>query len=355
MRNVLALIPRQSRTSAVSGSRSPSHANAMIYRQASDLTNISRPMVTTSTHETNTIRELCRRIAHLFNTCKNRGVFASDELWRRRTRACVGAMASLVSYANVELDGFGDILRTLGDIGSFERIRDLSLAGRDESFVTRCQWTCLSIMSIRAILNDNVLIKEHARSAVASFGVVAHSDRIDEAAEKNAWEIDEVLEDSWERAPVEDVYERISSITRTRIRVHDSIQSAEFTAINLEGIDEVSQRIIHQLPGVQFDFPAPGSADSDRFPRQTFELFGDPLKLRFITCRQLLNKFLNCRIRHRLTPDQRQVLRKVFWPKNLPRRQLWCLQDLRDGGGLGFAIELFLLSVKQTVIYISVT
>ncbi len=131
MHNLLALISRRPGLTRASGSRSPSHANAMTS------TNITRHMVTTSTHETNTIRELCRRIAHLFNTCKNRGVFASDELWRRRTRACVGATASLMCYANVELDWFGDILQTLGDIGSFEGIRDLSLALRDESFVIR--------------------------------------------------------------------------------------------------------------------------------------------------------------------------------------------------------------------------
>ncbi|KAI0277179.1 hypothetical protein BGY98DRAFT_649116 [Russula aff. rugulosa BPL654] len=101
-------------------------------------------------------------------------------------------------YANVEIDWFGGILRTLGDIGNFEGIRDLSSAGRDESFVMR--WTCLSIMGVRrAILNDNVL-KEHARSAVASFGGDAHSDHVDGTAEKNAREIDEVLEHSWERA-----------------------------------------------------------------------------------------------------------------------------------------------------------
>jgi hypothetical protein len=353
MRNVLALIPHQSRTLATIRSRAPSHANAMIYRQASDSNNISRPMVTTCTHETNTIRELCRRIAHLFDTCKNRGVFASDELWRKRTRACVGATASLVCHANVELDRFGDIMRMLGDIGSFERIRDLSLAGRDESFVVR--WTCLSIMGVREILNDNVLIEEQARLAVASFGGVAHSDRIDEAAEKMAWGIDKALEDSWECSPGNGVYDRIQSAVHNWVgtpRINDFQRSTGFTAVIPEGIDEVSQRIIHQLPGVQFDFPDPGTADLDPFPRQTFELFGDPLKLRFITCRQLLGKFHDCsRVMTidgpSLTFDQRQVLRKVFWPKNLLRRQLWRLQDLRDGGGLGFAVELFLCSVKQ--------
>jgi len=49
----------------------------------------------------------------------------------------------------------------------------------------------------------------------------------------------------------------------------------------------------------------------------------------------------------RYLPTFEEVLLKVFWPKNLLRRQLWRLQDLRDGGGFGFAVELFLLSLKQ--------
>ena len=350
MRNVLALIPRRSRTSAVSRSRSPSHVNAMTYRQASDSTNISRPIITTSTHETNAIRELCRRIAHLFNTCKNRGVFASDELWRRRARACVGATASLVCYADVELDWFGDILRTLGDIGSFEGIRDLSLARRDETFVMR--WTCVSIMGVRAILSDNVLIKEHVRSAVASLGGVAHSDHMDEAAEKKAWEIDKALEDSLERSTAK--YDHMGYVTGKLIgipRISDFLRSTEFTAVIPEGIDEVSQRIIHQLPGVQFDLPDPGTVDPDGFFRQAFELLDDPLKLRFITCRQFLNHFLEIPSYTTLPiRDQEQVTQlaqELSWHKSLLRRQLWRLQDFRDGGGLGFAVELFLLSVKQ--------
>jgi len=32
------------------------------------------------------------------------------------------------------------------------------------------------------------------------------------------------------------------------------------------------------------------------------------------------------------------------------KRQLWRLQDLRDGGGLGFTIELFLLSLRHLLL-----
>jgi hypothetical protein len=187
--NVLGLIPHPFRTCTTR--RSP--RNALIHRRGLDLANIHRPIVTTSAHERNTIRELCGRIGLLFDTCKNRAVFASDELWRRRARACVEATASLVCYADVELSWFGDILRTLGDIGNFEGMLNLSSTGKDQTFVVR--WTCLSIMAIRAILNG-VLFREHGGLAVEElFGELRHSDRTDEATEKIALEIDENLKD----------------------------------------------------------------------------------------------------------------------------------------------------------------
>jgi len=43
----------------------------------------------------------------LFETCKNCGSIANDELWRRRTRACVEAAASLVFFADAKLDWLG--------------------------------------------------------------------------------------------------------------------------------------------------------------------------------------------------------------------------------------------------------
>jgi len=109
------------------------------------------PVVTI--HERGVVRELSRRISHLFETCKNRGSFASDELWRRRTRACVEGAASLVFFADADLEWFGDIGRLLRDIGKVEKTRESSLMGMDQSFVTR--WTCLSITATRSMLKHN--------------------------------------------------------------------------------------------------------------------------------------------------------------------------------------------------------
>ena len=346
--NVLSLIPRWFRTCTTSRSFS----NVMIHQPR-------HPTDTTSIHERRTIYELCRRISHLFDTCNNRAVFTGEDLWRRRARACVEATASLVCHANADLCWFGDILQTLGDIGSFEEVHNLSLAGRDQTFVVR--WTCLSIMAIRTILSRNVLFKEHARMAVDSFGQLRVRDRTDEAAEEDAQKIDKLLEDHWElrweldgaMGPL--LNEKISSTAHKMLELYggkaflDSVDS-ETVKLN-KTIDILSQRITRQIPGVHFDFP-----DKEPFLRQTLDLFSDPSKLRFTSCRQFFDKFFDFlkRIdsyRGDDSPNVRneleQVVKKLFWPKNLLQRKLWSFQDLRDGGGLGFAVELFLLALKQ--------
>jgi hypothetical protein len=38
---------------------------------------------------------------------------------------------------------------------------------------------------------------------------------------------------------------------------------------------------------------------------------------------------------------------QASWPKNVLQRTLWSLQDIRDGGGLGFAVELFLVALRR--------
>ena len=325
--NVLGFIPRRFRTFTASH---PS-ANAMVHLPASHSLNTHR-FIVTSIHERNTIREFCWRIGHFFDTCKNRAVFASSELWRMRTHACVEAMASLVSFADVEIGWFGDTLKTLGDIGDFEGVLDLSLSGRDEAFVVR--WTCLSIMAIRP--NLNLKTTEQITDLVWYF---LSDDQVAEARE-----IDKNLEHRW---GTERELGLPSKVSLAAGRMQKFNRMMDFNAVEF---DEASQGITRQLPGVGFDFP-----DSEPFLRQTLELFRDPPKLRFISCRQSPNKFFDY-LKHingyqdnsqNSEYELTQVLEKVSWPKNLLQRKLWSVQDLRHGGGLGFAVEIFLLSLRQ--------
>jgi hypothetical protein len=113
------------------------------------------------------VHELSTRVARSVDVCKNRKLFANNDLWQKRTRACIEVTASLVCCANAKLAWVGGISGLLGDIGSFEKIRELSLAGTDELFVMR--WTCLSLVAIRPILVDNQRVQIWARRTMRLF------------------------------------------------------------------------------------------------------------------------------------------------------------------------------------------
>ena len=323
-RNVDGLIP-------LTGTDTSHHA--AVHRPELHLPNIHRSIVTTSTYERNTIRELCRRIGHLSDTCKNRAVFPSDELWRRRSRACAEAMASLIFYANAEIGWFGHTLQALGDIDSFEGVRNLSLAGRDQKFIVR--WTCLSIRAIRPTLTG----RKHS---------ISYADYM--AQDRKAREADETLELRRETEHESDLSSKISFAATIIQEVEDGIRDIIQPPVDLsKAIYEVIQRITHQLPGVDFDPP-----NSDPFLRQTLEVFFDPAKLGFISSRQSPKKFLDYLRRidayqnnsPDLEHDPKRVVGELIWPKKLLQRRLWSLDDLLEGGP-GFTVEVFLLSFKQ--------
>jgi hypothetical protein len=103
------------------------------------------------------VHELSTRVARSIEIYKNHKLFSDNDLWQRRTRACIEATASFVCCANAKLAWFGGISELLGDIGGFEMIRELSLAGTDQLIVMH--WTCLSLVAIRPILADTQIVK----------------------------------------------------------------------------------------------------------------------------------------------------------------------------------------------------
>ena len=343
IRNILGLIPRRFRKRTAS--HSP--ADAIIHRPISHSANIHHAIAIPPALKKNAVRELSRHVGHLFETCKNRAVFASDELWQRRSRACVEATTSMVCYANAELGWFGDILGTLEDIGNFEGIRSLVSSGRNKPFVVR--WTCLSIMAFREFLHSNAVFKEQARLAVESFESWLNNGA-DEAPEKKAYKIDKTLEDQWGSRRASNWHDKILPISKI-INKLDRMGSVDsMGAILDEAIDKAIQRMTRQLPGVFFDFPD-SEQDSEPFFRQALKLVRDPPNLRFTSCRQpkKIVDFLSRVGSARYLGKQihSQVMEKVFWPKNLLQRTLWSLQDICDGGGLGVAVEVFLLAFKE--------
>jgi hypothetical protein len=322
-----------------------------------------------------TMRELSARVRHLLDTCKNQGLFTSDELWRRRTRACTETAASLVCCVGVELGQFGDILKLLGDIGSDQTVRDSSSVGKEQSFVMR--WTCLSLVAIRPVLESNWLLHNDAR--LASQRLERRDNTGDE--EPTPTRVEKIIEAlnkalgglktlsdalTWGGDQTE---ERVKEI----LREHDD-QISELEQIDIENagfqLDDWSissvqrslDRITHgvitsQLPGVKSDDSDTESVNFGQF----VDLFRDPHALLFIfplrnlrrirSFAQTLRKFLEGQPSADTFQKTIKDLREFGSLSNrLDKpvlRQVWRMQDLSGGGGLGFTVELFFLVFKQ--------
>jgi Family of unknown function (DUF6535) len=319
----------------------------------------------------NVVHELGIRVARSVEICKNRNLFSNDDLWRKRTRACIEATASLVCCANAKLVWFGDITKPLGDIGSFEKIRELSLAGTDQLFVIR--WTCLSLVAIRPILEDNWSVQYFATQAISSFARADNTGNDD--ALTGAQKINETVQKArdclfrlnsslrW----TEDLTEGVIEI----LRGHES-QISELEQINIEAdrfaqvdywifrvqnaINDDSHQITSQFPSVLDDF------NLALVPFSHFvELSRDPRKLQFIppvqtlesicspslTLRNILEGQGDADAYKELLKNLEIFLFSSDWQGDEMQRQLWRLQDLRDGGGLGFTVELFFLALSQ--------
>jgi hypothetical protein len=341
------------------------------------------------------IYDLCKRVRHLLNTCDNRSLFAKEELWRKRARGCVETVASLAFCAGITLEPFGDLGRLLHELGEVERIRELSATGSDVSFVTR--WTCLSLMATRGISNHDGSITSHARLAINNLSWIRMEDDgkqanfadDDEIALKNARRIDNYLKTamqfcvgklrgafrSWEMGDAEvQIREVLAREHETDISILGSMAS---TVGHMEDIDRVIFRVndwirsvspglIAHLPGVSFD---EFRGTELIHPIQFFDLSvteGQAFTPQFVFLRQRLR--LLCSYAQKLRDIingqgngvYQEVLEslRVLWDDadrgqsiihqgHLMERQLWRLQDIRDGGGFGFSVELFFLALAQ--------
>jgi Family of unknown function (DUF6535) len=340
----------------------------------------------------NVVHELCTRVARSVEICKNRTLFSDKDIWRKRTRACIEATSSLVFCTNAKLAWFGGISKLLGDIGSSEMIRELSLAGTDELFVTR--WTCLSLVAIRQILKDDADFGYYAEHAMSSFARADDTGNGDDLAA--AHKIDETVLKA--RSCLERLYDALPNTEDLTDEVKDILdghksQISELVQINIEAdrlepvdheifdmqdfMKRKSHRIISQFPGVLDDF-VPGVLDDFDLDHQApipfsrlVELSRDPRKLQFIRPGQTLKSICSPALTLRNILEgqgdanaYKEVLKnlKKFpfwsgpsgWQGDEMQRQLWRLQDLRQhweemryGGGLGFTVELFFISLPQ--------
>lgn len=338
--------------------------------------NSPAPSVITSSQEDNIVRELSRRVAQLLESCKNRGLFATDEHWRRRTRACVETTASLVGCANAELNWFGDIGRLLGDIGGVEKTGESLSTGMDRSFVIR--WICLSIMAIQPVLGDDQQLQQMADDIVSSIQPFqGEQGAPDEEPLRSAEGIDDefirawgcLLSLFWALFPGSNLTEQdrveilrnhgflITELERISVRASRLTRVDQGCTFLLHHMDQLTHGITGQLPSVQKRFPSIGPIPFS----QVLEFFEDPLKFPIIPPGQALQSLCSLAPRFRRilegqgdAEETRETLmslraiKRVVNRATCPlQRQLWRLQDLHEGGGLGFIVELFFHALKQ--------
>lgn len=359
---------------------SDSHTNTMALLPTPLLAHVQPHSSSARIQEEDVMRELTARVARLLVTCRNRGLFASDELWRRRTRGCVETTASLVFCAGAELGQFGDVAKLLGDIGSDQRMRESSRVGKDQLFVVR--WTCLSLVAVRPILESDLSLRDNARQALTVLEEMDDNDTGVEPSPIHHTRFEKIIETfdkvsrclmelsdalRWEENLTEEKAKEIlhkheSQIELEHIHIqNDSLQSIDWSIRAVQRhIDRSTHGIItRQLPGLKFD-----DSDSSSEPvhfSQLIEIFRDFHTFRFTFPVQNLQRV--CSITHTFRnilqgqwdvnafkealKNLQEFVLLAEQHENALHRQAWRLQDLRDGGGLGFTVELFFVALKQ--------
>ncbi|KAI9438744.1 hypothetical protein H4582DRAFT_195291 [Lactarius indigo] len=325
---------------------------------------------------------ICRCVRYLLYTCKTRSYFPSEEARSRRMRACVEATASLVCGIGFRLEWFGEVGKLVSEIGHIEKINQSPTTTSDPSFSVR--WTCLSLVAIQQILRSNRLqvLAGYAVSGLARFR--SEYGQPDEAAWKSAQRIAECLKTARER--IEELCRAFEPLSQKRtreqvlkiLRNHESqiseLERIKVEADNMEDVDwrislyqdamdDATYKLTRQLPGVSFDEPPRNESSpindtfntpvtgSDSvtpqliFPgRRVQALARLGLKLREVLDGQVADGPKGVLETLKSVDQVRVSLRR---PYESMKRQLWRLQDLRDGDGLGFTVELFFLSLRQ--------
>jgi hypothetical protein len=358
--------------------RAPTHATTRspVPHPPLHLPDVDPHSTTVHIQEESVFHDLGTRIAHSVEICKSRVLFAADKvLWRKRTRDCIETTASLVCCANAKLAWFGGILELAGDIGSFENIRELSLAGTDELFVTR--WTCLSLAAIGQVLENNVIFRQSATLAIDSYA------KADDTGDDDALAATQKMNETLKKASdclhqlycalrgTEDLTEEVKEILRGHESKIAQLEQIDIEADRLAPVDhsifkmqtainDGFGRIISQFPGVLDDNDIYNEV---QIPfNRLVQLSCNPRKLQFIRPKQTLKSMCSPSLTLRNILEgpgdadaYKELLKnlKTFnfsgWGGDEMNRQLqvWRLQDLGDGGGLGFIVELFFLALSQ--------
>ena len=330
-----------------------------------------------------TVFDLCTRLRQLFKTY-NHNMNSMSEAEHKRMQGCVETVACLVCCADVPPSSFGEIGGVLNEVGHHERINEPLTIRSNSPFAVR--WTCLSLVAIR----QTVMAEGNGVRALADFAVSGiarfQSDygAPDEPALNGAERIDGYLKTAWEH--VEGLHRAFEpwDQSRTKEDIRNVLEGCEFQISELERIgnevsdmNDVDQRIsilqeameiathklTRRLPGLSFDElkqckPILVTEDFH------FPIFGSTaITSPFIFAGQHLQSFLALGrglrniVKGQNFEGHQDVLERLESIGKIPislrrlnhlmRRQLRRLQDLRDGGGFGFTVELFFLALRQ--------
>jgi hypothetical protein len=334
---------------------------------------------------------LCRCVRNFFES-ESEGDFMGSKIQRTRMRGCIETAASLVCCADVQLDSFGEVAEVLSEVGDKEQTNQ-SLSIRSNSLFT-VRWTCLSLVAIKQIVNDHRLqeLAKFALEGIALLEKNPSSRDIVTVALPVAQKMDDDLKKAWEavldlRLALEP-WSQNQNKTESEIRnilnqdtCKASIKELEIIAEEADGLneidwrvrllqetmEEVTHKLTRRLPGVFFyKLPPTGTtpnvtSDSEASDLPSLQTSPSPIPPQLIFPGQQLQGIyiLGQRLRDitrentewdEETPKILKYLREVPIPLRglnyLMERQLWRLQDLRDGG-LGFTIELFFLALRQ--------
>ena len=321
---------------------------------------------TAHNQEEHTMHELNTRVAHLLETCKNRDLFASEELWRKRTRGCVETTVSLVRCASAELGQFGDIVQLLGDIGVDQKVRELSSKGKDQMFVMR--WTCLSLVAIQPVLASDLDLYDLAGWAISSLtedqghtGENQTQTRTIKTFYNALEELSDtlVLSGNVTEAEARKILSNNKSLISTLRDIGEQYDDSADWWIQVvqRGVVKATHRITCQLPGIKFDDPATESVHLS----QPNESYCDHHKFQFMSPWHRLKRISEvAHTFHNIIEGQwnnvafkegikdlQEVLSLVRDDPLRRKREVWRLQDLHEGGGLGFTVELFFLALRQ--------
>src|SRR6267142_197852 len=330
------------------------------------------------------IHGLCKNMQYLFSTYHYEADFTNTEARRRRLHTCIQTTAALVCCTDFHLGWFGEIGEVLSEVGHNERIDNLSTLRLNPSFTLH--WTCLSLVAIRQMLmvegNRVRTLAEFAVSGIARFQL--NYGAPDTAAFNGAQRIDGYLKTAWQH--IEDLHrvfepgdlnrtrEEIREILRDRELPISELERIEIEADDMEAVDwrisllqdamyAATHELTRRLPGVSFIELKPSG------PNPIGEAFGFPFfrgipitpqftfpgqQLRGLSA---LGRELRDIIEERKPWKYEETLENLASIDKIPIplrrlnditiRQLWRFQDLRDGDGLGFTIELFFHALRQ--------